>query len=65
VPAHERCGEALGGCPPVGLFRAKSASWRVAVLFLVVIVFAIAIGGSMVLGRWLQRKGRDMERHRD
>jgi hypothetical protein len=29
------------------------------------IAFAVVIVGSVVLGRWLQRKGRDIERNRD
>jgi hypothetical protein len=30
-----------------------------------VIATAVVFVGSVVLGRWLQRKGRDIERHRD
>jgi len=30
-----------------------------------VVATAVVFVGSVVLGRWLQRKGRDMERHRD
>jgi hypothetical protein len=30
----------------------------------VVIAFAVVIVGSITLGRWLQRKGRDIERRR-
>ncbi len=29
------------------------------------IAFAVVIVGSVVLGRWMQRKGRDIERNRD
>jgi hypothetical protein len=34
-------------------------------LIWVVIAFAVVILGSVVIGRKLQQKGRDMERHRD
>jgi hypothetical protein len=30
----------------------------------VIIISAVVIVGSVVLGRWVQRKGRDIERHR-
>jgi hypothetical protein len=30
-----------------------------------VIAFAVVIIGSLILGRWMQQKGRDIERHRD
>jgi hypothetical protein len=34
-------------------------------LLLVVVAFVVVIVGSITLGRWLQRKGRDMEKGRD
>jgi hypothetical protein len=30
-----------------------------------VVAFAVVIVGSVVVGRWMQRKGRDIERNRD
>jgi hypothetical protein len=30
-----------------------------------VVAFAVVVVGSVVLGRWMQRKGRDIERNRD
>jgi hypothetical protein len=30
-----------------------------------VAAFVVVIVGSVVLGRWMQRKGRDIERNRD
>jgi hypothetical protein len=29
------------------------------------VAFVVVIVGSVVLGRWMQRKGRDIERNRD
>jgi hypothetical protein len=54
-----------------GLIGAVAALWDTGVMVLAVgvvawavIASAIVIVGSVVLGRWMQRKGRDIERRR-
>jgi hypothetical protein len=47
--------------------RAGGACRKIAsvVLLFVLLAFIVVIVGSVTLGRWLQRKGRDMEKGRD